>query len=251
MKSYKYSTKERAERVAKTLGCSGFHYHNEDGERKYMPCKSHDIFKSKVEKSEPEEQEVTELVDADGTWLSSSIPILDPASTGIGTKTTDQIVPAARNPRDPLLRGWYGYYGESKIEEENMKDSFGYHATLFMDYDETVEYYQKKLKLDKDAAIDRTIQQGKKPKLHKKTPKKISKKKNYIDRLILKEKGVDDTDEIIEDILFSKKEKSLSDNSAKMNLIKRNAMALKKMAEKEGVSTKQLIDLLGGEQESI
>jgi predicted DNA-binding ribbon-helix-helix protein len=28
-------------------------------------------------------------------------------------------------------------------------------------------------------------------------------------------------------------------------------MALKKMAEKEGVSTKQLIDLLGGEQESI
>jgi len=44
MKTYKYSTEERAERVAKTLGCVGSHYHNEDGERKYMPCKSHEIF---------------------------------------------------------------------------------------------------------------------------------------------------------------------------------------------------------------
>jgi len=252
MKTYKYSTKERAERVAKSLGCSGSHYHNDNGERKYMPCKDMKTFKEKTKKeTKGGEQEVTELIDDDGTWLSSSIPILDPASSLKGSTFTDKTVQQARTPRDPLLRGWYGYYGENKIEEENMKDSFGYHATLFMDYDETVEYYQKELKLDKAAAIDRTIQQGKKPKLHKKTPKKISKKKNYIDRLILKEKGVDDTDEIIEDILFPKKEKSLSDNSAKMNLIKRNAMALKKMAEKEGVSTKQLIDLLGGEQESI
>jgi hypothetical protein len=90
MKSYKYSTKERAERVAKTLGCSGSHYHNEDGERKYMPCKSHDIFKSKTKKdNKSKEEEVTELIDFDGTWKTSNIPILDPASTGVGTKTTD------------------------------------------------------------------------------------------------------------------------------------------------------------------
>ena len=50
MKTYKYSTKERAERVSKTLGCSGSHYHNEDGDRKYMPCKDMKTFNQKTKK---------------------------------------------------------------------------------------------------------------------------------------------------------------------------------------------------------
>lgn len=251
MKTYKYSTKERAERVAKTLGCSGSHYHNEDGKRKYMPCKDMKTFKEKTKKeTKGKEEEVTELIDGDGTWLSSSIPILDPASSLQGSTFTDKTVQQARNPRDPLLRGWYGYYGEGKIEEENMKDAFGYHDTLFMDYDETVEYFQKELDLDKEAAIERTIQQGKKPKLHKKTPDKIKKKKNFIDRLILKEKDIDDTDESIEEILLKKGSES-TDGSSQMKIIKRNIMSLKKMAKNAGVSTKQLINMLGSESESI
>ena len=60
MKTYKYSTKERAERVAKSLGCSGSHYHNENGERKYMPCKDMKTFKEKTKKEQKgEEKEVT------------------------------------------------------------------------------------------------------------------------------------------------------------------------------------------------
>lgn len=251
MKTYKYSTKERAERVAKSLGCSGSHYHNEDGKRKYMPCKDMKTFKEKTKKeTKGKEEEVTELIDDDGTWMSSSIPILDPASSLQGSTFTDKTVQQARNPRDPLLRGWYGYYGEGKIEEENMKDAFGYHDTLFMDYDETLEYFQKKLDLDKEAAIERTIQQGKKPKLHKKTPDKIKKKKNFIDRLILKEKDIDDDDESIEEILLKKGSESI-DSSSQMKIIKRNIMSLKKMAKNAGVSTKQLINMLGSEQESL
>lgn len=249
MKTYKYSTKERAERVAKTLGCSGSHYHNEDGKRKYMPCKDMKTFKEKTKKeTKGKEEEVTELIDGDGTWLSSSIPILDPASSLQGSTFTDKTVQQARNPRDPLLRGWYGYYGEGKIEEENMKDAFGYHDTLFMDYDETVEYFQKKLDLDKDAAIERTVQQGKKPKLHKRTPKNIKSKKNFIDRLILKEKDVDETDDMIEDILLKKGNEN---NTDQVKIIKRNIMSLKKMAGNAGISTKQLINMLQSEQESI
>lgn len=249
MKTYKYSTKERAERVAKTLGCSGSHYHNEDGDRKYMPCKDMKTFKEKTKKeTKGKEEEVTELIDGDGTWLSSSIPILDPASSLQGSTFTDKTVQQARNPRDPLLRGWYGYYGEGKIKEENMKDAFGYHDTLFMDYDETVEYFQKKLDLDKDAAIERTVQQGKKPKLHKRTPKNIKNKKNFIDRLILKEKDVDETDDIIEDILLKK---GNGNNADQVKIIKRNVMSLKKMAGNAGISTKQLINMLQSEQESI
>ena len=81
MKTYKYSTKERAERVAKSLGCTGSHYHNEDGERKYMPCKDMKTFNQKTKKeTKGKETEVTELVDDDGTWLSDATPILNPAS---------------------------------------------------------------------------------------------------------------------------------------------------------------------------
>jgi hypothetical protein len=251
MKTYKYSTKERAERVAKTLGCSGSHYHNEDSDRKYMPCKDMKTFKEKTKKeSKGKETEVNELIDDDGTWLTSAIPTLDPASAGIGTKTTDQIIPAARNPRDPLLRGWYGYYGEGKLAEEDMADAFGYHDTMFMDYDETVRYFQKKLGLDKESAIERTVQQGKKPKLHKRTPKKISKLKNYIDRLILKEKEIDES-EIAEDILVDKtKRDSLEkkEQSDVNNIILKNIKSLKKMANSQGITTQQLVRLISREQ---
>lgn len=251
MKTYKYSTKERAERVAKTLGCSGSHYHNEDGNRKYMPCKDMKTFKEKTKKeTKGKEEEVTELIDGDGTWMSSSIPILDPASSLQGSTFTDKTVQQARNPRDPLLRGWYGYYGESQIKEEDMGDAFGFEDTMFMDYKDTVKHYQKKLKLDIEDAIDRAVQQGKKPKLHKKTPPKIKKKKNFIDRLILKEKDIDDTDETIKDILLKKGSDS-TDSSSQMKIIKRNVMSLKKMANNAGVSTKQLINMLGSEQESL
>ena len=251
MKTYKYSTEERAERVAKTLGCVGSHYHNEDGNRKYMPCKDMKTFKEKTKKeTKGKETEVNELIDDDGTWLTSAIPILDPASAGIGTKTTDQIVPAARMPRDPLLRGWYGYYGEGTIAEEDMADAFGYEDTMFMDYDETVRYFQKKLGLDKESAIERTVQQGKKPKLHKRTPKKISKLKNYIDRLILKEKEIDES-EIAEDILVDKsKRESLEkkEQSDVNNIILKNIKSLKKMANSQGITTQQLVRLISREQ---
>lgn len=248
MKTFKYSTKERAERVAKSLGCSGSHYHNEDGNRKYMPCKDMKTFKEKTKKdSKGKEEEVTELVDYDGTWLSSDIPILDPASTLHGSTFTDKIVPMSRNPRDPLLRGWYGYYGESTVREEDMSDAFGYEDTKDLDAKETIKFFQKKLDLDKKSAIKRTRQQGKDPKLVKKAPKRLKKLKNFIDRLILKELDED----ISEDVLV-KKPKSDNDISDKEKnvspLLKRNLKSLKSMAEKLGVSKQELIKMIKDEQ---
>jgi hypothetical protein len=255
MKSYKYSTKERAERVAKTLGCVGSHYHNEDGTKKYMPCKSHDIFKLKTKKEKnSKEEEVTELVDVDGTWNSSSIPILDPASSLQGSTTMDKTVGMARNPRDPMMRGWYGYYGEGKLSENNMSDAFGYHDTMFMDYDETVSYFQKKLGLDKESAIERTIRQGKKPKLHKRVPKKIKNKKNFIDRLILKEKGLDEIEGIGEDIIIDRDPKDMGDDLKKSDihpLLVRNLNQIKKMAKQNGITMQDLIKILKDEQQSL
>jgi hypothetical protein len=254
MKTYKYSTKERAERVAKTLGCTGTHYHNEDGERKYMPCKNMKTFKEKTKKeSKGKEEEVTELIDLDGTWQSDTTPIIDPQSSGIKDNpvTTDKIVGQARMPRDPLLRGWYGYYGEGVVKEEDMEDAFGYKDTMFMDFKDTVKHYEKELGLDKDAATERAIQQGKKPNLSKKTPEKIKKNKNFIDRLILKEKGIDENENLDEDILVDKNDNDKEIKLKKIDinpLLLRNIRSLKKMAKDNGLTVQELIKILKDEQ---
>ena len=246
MKTYKYSTEERAERVAKTLGCTGSHYHNEDGEKKYMPCKSHEIFLKKTKSSEKEskEQEVTELVDDDGTWLSSDIPILSPANNGLGTKTTDQIVPAARNPRDPLLRGWYGYYGEGKVAEENMTKAFGWKDTKDMDAKETLKYFKDELEMDDDSAEKRVDDEfGKSPERDKKSPYK--NKKGFVGRPILKELEMD------EDLLIPKDTDDQTEKRKIRDLINplllRNIKSIKKLAKDQGISVKELIQMLKDE----
>ena len=175
MKTYKYSTKALAASVAKTLGCTGSHQHTEKGKKIFMPCKSHEIFTKKTKNSEGE---VTELVDDDGTWKSSSIPILNPATTGTKNNptTTDKIVSMSKNPRDPLLRGWYGYYGEGHVKEIDMSKAFGFEDTKFMDAEETEKFFKKELKLKPQNAKVRTLDQGKKKGLDKKTPPQIKKK---------------------------------------------------------------------------
>ena len=124
-----------------------------------------------------------------------------------------------------------------------MGDAFGFEDTMFMDYNDTVKHYQKELGLDKDASIERAIQQGKKPNLHKRTPKNIKKKKNFIDRLILKEKGIDESESLGEDIVL---DKDGSDKNLNPILI-RNINSIKNMAKKQGLSTKQLLALFKDE----
>ena len=249
MKTYKYSTKERAERVSKTLGCSGSHYHNEDGDRKYMPCKSHNIFLSKTKKNKKsEEQEVTELVDADVTWLSSNTPILDPASTGIGTKTMDQIIPAARNPRDPLMRGWYGYYGEGRVKENNMIKAYGYKATMNMDAKETLDYFKDELEMDDESAEHRVEDEfGKSPERDNKS--KFKNKKGFAGRTILKEK---ESEDIAEDVLVDKEtndQENIKKRVLDINpLLVRNIKSIKKMAKETGITVRELIMMLKDEQ---
>jgi len=248
MKTYKYSTKERAERISKSLGCTGYHSHGTGDDKKYMPCKDMKTFNQKIKKgSKEKEEEVNELVDDDGTWETSNVPLLSPASTLKGSTITDKIVPMARNPRDPLLRGWYGYYGESVVKEEDMEDAFGFEDTKFMDYKDTVKYFEKELDLDKEDAIERARQQGKGPKLAKKAPKRIKDKKNFIDRLVLKELD----DDMNEDVIFNKDKKDHDISPKEKNhnpLLLKNVKSLKSMAEKMGVSRSELIELLKNEQ---
>jgi len=198
----------------------------------------------------PKESEVNELVDDDGTWLSSNTPILDPASTGIGTKTMDQIIPSARNPRDPLLRGWYGYYGEGHVKEENMSKAFGFEDTKDMDAKESLKYFKEKLGMDDEKAEQRVDDEfGKSPERDKKS--KYKHKKGFVGRPILKEKEIDESD-IAEDVLLDK-EKYNDDSVGKKildinPLLVRNIKSIKKMAKDNGISVKELITILKNEQ---
>ena len=204
-----------------------------------------DKFKSKLKKDTKDKQEVTELVDTDGTWLSSSIGILDPASTGIGTKTTDQIVPGSRNPRYPFLRGW----GEGEVKEEDMSKAFGYEDTKNLNAKDTIKYFKKKIG-DEQSAIERTTDFGKKETLEKNAPKKIKNLKNFIDRLILKEKELDES-KVREDKIVGKDKKDDDLTKRKLDvspLLLRNIRLIKKSAKENGLTFKELIELMRDEQ---
>ncbi len=62
-------------------------------------------------------EEIEELVDSDGTLVSSRIP---PLNMGLAPKkTTDQTVVMGRMTNNPVTRGYRKYYGESEESEDN------------------------------------------------------------------------------------------------------------------------------------
>jgi hypothetical protein len=108
-----------------------------------------------------------------------------------------------------------------------------------MDAKETEKFFKKELKLKPQNAKVRTLDQGKKKGLDKKTPPQIKKKKGFIDREILKELELD------EEILLDKSRKS--DDGVIGDLIKKNVRALKKMANDNNISLQELIYMLKDE----
>jgi hypothetical protein len=232
--SHKYKTKKEAIMQAKELGCIGTH-EMKDG--KFMPCKSHERYLEVTKKKENPEGEIDELVDKDGTFLSSKIPILDPHVHP--KKTMDQTVAMARNVYDIFRMGYRRHF-----YEEDMSKVFGREEdTDFMSYDETVEFLSdllgiddaesksKKKEIESDAE-ERAKEMGKIP----------GKKKTQ--RLFEIE------DEVTEDIIV-KKIKTDGDINKKDKLsskiLKKNVDFVKRQAEKEGITLNELIKMLKDE----
>ena len=207
--------------------------------------------------------EIDELVDYDGSFLSSKIPILNPKLAPRGT--TDQEVVQNRQTNNPVTRGYRVYWGESEdedgnvISEVNMEDAFGYEETKDMTGPETFKTYLNDFDLPAEEAADRTRKQGKEPdpKKHnkklKRVPKSIKKKKNFIDRLTLVEKakidemGRQKIEKMVEDMLLGNKtgEPELTEkNQSISKLLTKNLESIKKIAEKEGISISDLIKVL-------
>jgi hypothetical protein len=207
--------------------------------------------------------EIGELVDYDGTFLSSKIPILNPKLAPKGT--TDQEVVQNRQTNNPVTRGYRVYWGESEdeegnvVSEMNLSNTFGGPETQDLNGPETFEKFFKDFELPADEAAERTRQQGKEPdprehkKKLKRVPKSIKKKKNFIDRLTLVEKakidemGRQKIEKMVEDMLLGNKagEPELTEkNQSLSKLLTKNLESIKKIAEKEGISISDLIKVL-------
>lgn len=206
--------------------------------------------------------ELGELVDYDGSFLSSKIPIYNPYLSPKGTM--DQEVVATRQTNNPMVRGYRVYYGEGEeetdevINETDFSDAFGYEETKDKNGPETFKTFVKELGLDKDEAADRTRQQGKEPdvKRHKNklklVPKKIKNQKGFIDRLTISEKEElhhlkkQQVVDMVEDIVMKKKstDNDMSKKTGLSKILIKNLENIKKLADKEGIEINDLVKIL-------
>jgi hypothetical protein len=215
------------------------------------------LLKGKKKKSTKDVSgELEELVNLDGALSNSKIPILDPKLHP--KKTMDQTVAASRITNDPISRGYRTYYGESVDEEVNeidMSGAFGYEETEDLDGKETFNYLVKNMEMEPDEAKERTKQQGKDPSGKKDKNSKYYKDKNFITRATLSEIQKMKAIKMVEDILMNKKNSDGSEVGKKESeeekeipsTIKKNIKSILKQAEKQGLSKKDIIKLLGSE----
>jgi hypothetical protein len=240
-------------------------------DKKYVEKELTKIFQEKKAKStedvkkklEKVKSEIEELVDYDGTFLSSKVPILNPKLAPKGT--IDQEVVQNRQTNNPVTRGYRVYWGESEDEEGNVvseidiSGTFGGEETQDLNGPQTFNKFFKDFELPAEEAAERTRQQGKEPdprehkKKLKRVPKSIKKKKNYIDTLTLverrklEEERKEKMRKMVEDMVLGKKsnDKEVNKkNSAMSKLLTKNLESIKKIAEKEGISVSELIKIL-------
>ena len=189
--------------------------------------------------------EIEELVDDDGTMLSSKIPNINHALTP--RKTMDQTVQMSRTTNDPVMRGYRVYYGEGEeetdevISEVDYSEAFGYEETKDMDFNDTVDTLTD---MGVENAEERAEEFGKLPKARKhkgKLRQRLSEKETLEERQhrLMKK--------MVEDIL-TKKPKTDSDvikkDTGVSKILLKNIQSIKKIADKEGISLNMLIKAL-------
>ena len=102
--------------------------------------------------------------------------------------------------------------------------------------------------MEPEEAYNRTKQFGKDPSGKKDKNSKYYKDKNFVTRATLSEIEKEKVRKMIEDLMSKKTDDhELSQKANASELLKKNIKALKKMADKEGLSIKDLMNLLRSE----
>jgi len=206
-----------------------------------------DILRDTIEDSEEldddsTEEEVTELVDFDGSIKSSKVPDGIVNNTTMGAKkTTDQTVASTRQHGVWIGSGNFfkRYYGESveEVAENDMSDTLGYEETRDKNAEETIDYFKKEHEMDEREAEERAETFGKTPHLDEKGDgyQRLTEKES------LKKIAEDRAKEMIE-IILSKKDDSSELSDGKNSLLDSKLKQLHKLAKANGLSTDDLVE---------
>jgi hypothetical protein len=200
-------------------------------------------------------KEIDELVDEDGTMLSSRIPILNKWLTP--KKITSVTVMQSRISNDPVTRGYRVYYGESEegddnvLSEINMEDTFGYHETKDKDFEGTMKTLKKLGVEDPEERLHRTKQLGK---IRGQKVKKTNKGNKVLKQRLVEKEKLDEVKrdrmiKMVEDILTKKGDDKEflskdSENSGLSKILMKNLESIKKIAKKENININKLINIL-------
>ena len=136
-----YSTVEEALIKAKELGCEGFHEHELNGEKVYMPCAKHEDTKTRmnVEKTEldlfletvediPEDWELVEEEVVDGEHLEFDFEgELNKIATEKVELSTGRAIPDAKSEQDGISKKTFDYFRVRYVyaEDEFLKRKTG------------------------------------------------------------------------------------------------------------------------------
>jgi hypothetical protein len=203
--------------------------------------------KSKNNKTKKEGGEIEELVDDDGTFSTSNVPILD---MGQHTSwTQDMRAALIRQAGSTFPFKARIYYGESEEEQEIIDEEDFYGAYGYKEIEgEDVKTFKGCISVFKDLEIENPFERyercmtfGFDPELDKDHQQRIvelkkEKMKNILDELLLTKKS--DEKEI------SKKDSENEDDSVIYKLLLRNIESIKKIAEKENIDISKLIKKL-------
>lgn len=189
--------------------------------------------------------EIDELVDGDGVFVGSNIPILNQTLTP--HKTLDVTIRSTRGAVDPARIGYRMYWRESDEERNNvvsevdLDGAFGYEETEDKDFKETVDTLKQ---MGVTNPVERAEEFGKIPKVKKRNGKL---KQRLVEKDTIEEEQKQRMVKMLEDIL-TKKSKSNSDVIKKetpiSKILLKNIKTIKKIADKEGISISQLINVL-------
>ena len=186
--------------------------------------------------------ELDELVDFDGTFLSSKIPIFNPYLSPKGT--TDQEVVMNRQTNNPVTRGYRVYWGESVdnekeevISEIEMDGAFGWKETENKDYKDTVKTLKK---MGVENPVERAKEFGKDPKIDQSKKKKGSKMRIRLqEKEALEQIQKEKMSKMVEDILFKDKDTKKGDLKKKRSKDNEFTNAfdelIKKLEKRKGV----------------
>ena len=192
-----------------------------------------------------EEEELEELVDYDGSIVGSKVPLgWENVKTMSATKTMDASIPMSRQSGEQG-RGYFfkRYWGESveELGEHDMSEVLGYDDTIFMDADETIEYFKKEHDMDETEAEDRAESMGKTKDLDKK-----GEADENFQRLV----EDDDIIKMLEVILNKKDENTDIQNTEDVEIphyIDKKLRLIQKYARNNGINMNSIINRLKNE----